>query len=1451
MPSDINAPVFDNTTNFDTYAREVDIWLLGTQCPKDKQAARLALQMKGRAKEIALGVSTDELKSETGVKTLLAAIKKVFGRDKTVSLFSAIESFENFVRPPTQSVNEFISEFSTRLGELRQQAGVADTTALYGTQVLAYRLLEQSNISDDQKRLLRATCVDISLESMITQMKRAYGETLPSAADNDPTAETLTLVVCYNCKKQGHIASECYGRRGAVRGKRGSGNRGQRGSGGNRRGQSGNTTGVYKMSVETDYVLSLSEQVGLRALLDTGAAKSVCGSEWLNKFESSHCIRVRREPCEPKRFTFGDLSGVDSSLIAYIPTDIFGDNIREFGVYVLDLNIPLLLSRALLAERGAVVDFERDQLRVSGKTTKLHLTETGHVTIDLNRKHSPTTLLTNSCSEISPQAIAKKLHRYFAHGSVSKIQDIVKSSDHPRKSDICQELTNVTQECENCLEHQRSKPRRKVALPLGSNFNECVALDLKLLKFKSGEQSWVLHMIDTLTRFSVMVPVKTKTGPEITQKFFTSWISIFGRPQSILSDNGGEFINDTLLEMASRLGIELKSTPAESPWCNGICERHNSILGKMVEKTKDDAKCSIAVACAWASNAKNQLTNQMGFSPHQLVFGSNPTIPSVLNDDCLPAHGNQKSEDQVISDNIKAMKTAREKFIQLENASRLKRALASSGPTQDQTTYIQGDKVYYKREQHKTWLGPATVVGMTGNQVLIKHGGQLLRAHPCKVRLVHQRQDPPEDQEEKHKRTKKSSSRNQVPEKQNAPEVTTDEDDPEPTKKSQQQPPKASGINKRPKRTSRVQTRNYNLRHKRRQTPPPEHPANDSLLPSETDPEEDTPQDGHSEGNIVEVPSEPTYAEIAVPNEDNQEDEAPASGPVVERVPEDEPSLDIEDTPGQKEIDPDPTEDNTNPTEDSTDPKEDMSTHKEDNADPAEVKDKTQEEKDKTHDVDDSEPDSDDEEIILLAASKLGKEELLTARTREIDKLREFNVFEEVPDTGQQPVTTRWVMTRKDDGTVKARLVARGFEEKLEDPTNSPTVTKHAVRILLSLATTSNWTLKSVDVTSAYLQSDKMTREVFIKPPASLKMKDILWKLNKPLYGLGDAGRRWYMSLTATLKNTLQMSRIDKNVFYTTGDDGKLQGLLVVHVDDILMTGDHNFYKKVKPALDNYKIGRVETTEFNYLGWQLKQEGTKIFVTQEHYCNYVRDDILDKMKAVKPVPQNREEVDENLQSFMRTVIGKLNWLATQSMPHISFSLLDITTKSPWTGKEFKELKKIVTNLSPSTITFSPFDPTTAELIVYTDASLGNLADRKSGAGVVLFWGDSSDYNLIAYSCAKVKRVVKCVFSAELYAVSEGLGNAVMIKALLQELSFNPPISLYTDSKQVVDMTNSVGAIPADKGSTLELREVQERVEKGEATISWIDSKSNPADVLTKRGVSPKVIERMMQSGSED
>ena len=44
--------------------------------------------------------------------------------------------------------------------------------------------------------------------------------------------------------------------------------------------------------------------------------------------------------------------------------------------------------------------------------------------------------------------------------------------------------------------------------------------------------------------------------------------------------------------MTSLLEIELLSTAAESPWGNGITERHNVLLGQMMTKIVAETRCS-------------------------------------------------------------------------------------------------------------------------------------------------------------------------------------------------------------------------------------------------------------------------------------------------------------------------------------------------------------------------------------------------------------------------------------------------------------------------------------------------------------------------------------------------------------------------------------------------------------------------------------------------------------------------------------------------------------------------------------------------------------------------------------------------------------------------------------------------------------------------------------------
>ena len=85
--------------------------------------------------------------------------------------------------------------------------------------------------------------------------------------------------------------------------------------------------------------------------------------------------------------------------------------------------------------------------------------------------------------------------------------------------------------------------------------------------------------------------------------FFKTWIAVFGTPQKVLTDNGGEFANIGFQDMCENLNINFMTTAAEAPWSNGLVEKHNGIIGEAVNKIREDIHCSIEVALCWALSA--------------------------------------------------------------------------------------------------------------------------------------------------------------------------------------------------------------------------------------------------------------------------------------------------------------------------------------------------------------------------------------------------------------------------------------------------------------------------------------------------------------------------------------------------------------------------------------------------------------------------------------------------------------------------------------------------------------------------------------------------------------------------------------------------------------------------------------------------------------------------------
>ena len=320
---------------------------------------------------------------------------------------------------------------------------------------------------------------------------------------------------------------------------------------------------------------------------------------------------------------------------------------------------------------------------------------------------------------------AQKLHKQFGHPTAKKLIDLLHKADI-KEENLEKEIHSVSANCEACVRYKRPSPRPIVSIPLANKFNESVAMDLKV-----WEGKYLLVMVDLATRYCAAAVVHDKQAKTIIKAFFGHWIAIFGAPTKILSDNGCEFNNSHMRELGEKFNIEVLTTAAESPWSNGVCERLNAVIGDTVSKIMTDRPCDVDTALAWAVSARNSLLNNNGFSPNQLVFAYNPSIPDVFHSD-PPALESVSSSD-IVRMNLNALHAARIEFQKCESSEKIRRALRCHIRETKVTSLQNGDKVFYKQIVNNAWHGPGIVIGRDGIVVLVRHGGTYVRVHVCRL----------------------------------------------------------------------------------------------------------------------------------------------------------------------------------------------------------------------------------------------------------------------------------------------------------------------------------------------------------------------------------------------------------------------------------------------------------------------------------------------------------------------------------------------------------------------------------------------------------------------------------------------------------------------------------------------------------------------------------------------
>ena len=146
--------------------------------------------------------------------------------------------------------------------------------------------------------------------------------------------------------------------------------------------------------------------------------------------------------------------------------------------------------------------------------------------------------------------------------------------------------------------------------------------------------------------------------------------------------------------------------------------------------------------------------------------------------------------------------------------------------------------------------------------------------------------------------------------------------------------------------------------------------------------------------------------------------------------------------------------------------------------------------------------------VVIVPKQMYEDKEVVKAKLKQLADWKTFDDYDEVKDLGQEKITGTWVVVKKGiDGKkgIKARWVAKEFQEEREIKVDCPTVSKLGIRALFAIAVSKEWLLEVTDVKSAFLQGDELDRELYMESPAEEKKPNAIWRLNKAVYGLNDA----------------------------------------------------------------------------------------------------------------------------------------------------------------------------------------------------------------------------------------------------------------------------------------------------------------------------------------------------------
>ncbi|GBM62391.1 Transposon Ty3-I Gag-Pol polyprotein [Araneus ventricosus] len=193
------------------------------------------------------------------------------------------------------------------------------------------------------------------------------------------------------------------------------------------------------------------------------------------------------------------------------------------------------------------------------------------------------------------------------------------------------DVENWCRECHACGARKGPKTRTKGRLQrynVGAPF-ERMALDiLGPFPVTTKGNRYVLVLMDYFTKWPEAIPIPDQEASTVAEELVRSWISCYGVPMILHSDQGTNFNSALFTKLCELLGILKTRTTALHPESDGMVERFNRTilnhLSLFVSRNQTDWDTHLPLFLLAYRSAEHEVT---GLTPAEMLFGRTLRLP--------------------------------------------------------------------------------------------------------------------------------------------------------------------------------------------------------------------------------------------------------------------------------------------------------------------------------------------------------------------------------------------------------------------------------------------------------------------------------------------------------------------------------------------------------------------------------------------------------------------------------------------------------------------------------------------------------------------------------------------------------------------------------------------------------------------------------------------------------